>query len=101
MKGNPPEGEGVNGEAERFENKRWRDGFFSLRMGEFGAEPLVELWSGFGEKFARVRLGNDKVGIERFEESGVTGELPAEIVGNCTGEPRGSLIVGRRGDRLN
>jgi len=103
MKGYPPVGEGVNGEAERFENKRWSDGFFSLRMGEDGedgAEPVVELWSGFGEKFASDRLGNDKVGIGRVEESGVTGGLP-EVVGNCMGEPRGPLIIGRRGGRLN
>jgi len=102
MKGRPPEDEGVNGDAERFENKRWSDGFFSLRMGEdgeAGAEPLGELWSDFGGKFASERLGNDKVGIGRVEESGVTGVVPG-IVGNCMGEPMGLLIAGRRGDRL-
>lgn len=91
--------EGVSGEADRFENKSWREGFFNLRRGEDEAEP-GELSSDFVEKPERDRLGSDRVGIGRVEESGVLGELP-DIVGNRIGDVIGALIVGRRGGPSN
>jgi hypothetical protein len=99
MKGWPPDGEGVSGDAERFENKRWSEGFLSLWRGEGGAEP-AELRSNLWDMLASDRLGSDKVGIDRAEEIGVAGEL-LDMEGNCIGEPRGPVIVGRRGGRLN
>lgn len=57
----------------------------------------------FGEKLASERLGKDNVGIDRVGEIGVPGELLEilEMVGKCTGEPSGPLIVGRRACGLN